>query len=276
MSILSDTDLLKVSYLKGKDQSSGSFVLEPLSPGYGYTIGHSLRRVLLSSLEGAAISSVKIDGATHEFSTIAGVKEDIVDIVLNLKSLRLRLDGNEPTVLKIEKKGPGIVTAKDFDKNSLVTIVDPEHMIATLDKNAKFSMEVTVKKGRGYEPVEQRKEEKLPLGSIAIDSVFTPIKKINYEVENTRVEGMTNYDKLTLDITTDGSISPEEAFKSATQIIVEHFSLIGEMSSKTPVKAKAKVVEEKLEGIKIAEKEVKKSDRKTTVKVEKATKKAKK
>lgn len=238
MSILSNTELLKVSYKQGKELFAGQFVLEPLLPGYGLTIGHALRRVLLSSLGGAAITSVRIDGVTHEFSTLPGLKEDIVEIILNLKSLRLRLEGDEPATLRLEKKGPGEVKAKDFQKNAVVKIVDENHHIATLDKNGKLVMEVSIKKGHGYEPVENRTEEKLPLGTIAIDSIFTPIKKIHYEVENTRVGGMTNYDKLTLEITTDGSITPTEAFSCANQILIEHFNLISERSVKKSAEPK--------------------------------------
>ena len=228
MPILTDSDLLKITIVKEKDPFSRKFVLEPLSPGYGLTIGHALRRVLLSSLTGAAINSVEIDGVSHEFSTISGVKEDVIEMILNLKQIRFKLQGDDPVSIKLEKKGPGVVKAADFAKNSLVEIINPEMHIATLDKNGKLSLKVTIKKGRGYEPVERRKDEKIPLGTIAIDSIYTPVKKIHYAVENTRVGGMTNYDKVTFEITTDGTITPEDAFNTANQILIEHFNLIAE------------------------------------------------
>lgn len=240
MAILSETDLIKFSYQKGEDNFSGRFIIEPLLPGYGFTLGHALRRVLLSSLPGAAVCSAKIEGVSHEFSTLKGMKEDIIDLIFNLKNLRFRLEGDEPTVIKLEKKGAAVVRAKDFQSNPLVKFVDPQHYLATLDKNGKLIMEVNVKKGRGYEPTEQRKDEKLPLGTIAIDSIFTPVKKINYEVENTRVGGITNFDKLMIDITTDGSITPEEVFKTANQILIDHFSLISQRISAQETKKKEK------------------------------------
>jgi DNA-directed RNA polymerase subunit alpha len=275
MPILTDTELLKVNYLKGKDAFEGSFVIEPLMPGYGLTIGHALRRVLLSSLSGAAIHSVRIDGVTHEFSTLPGVKEDVIEIIMNLKNIDFKLDGDEPVTLKLEKKGAGVVRAKDFQKNSSIVVINTEAEIATLDSKGKISMEVVIKKGQGYEPVERRKEEKMPLGTIAVDSVFTPIKKIHYNVENTRVGGMTNYDRVTLNITTDGSITPEDAFNTANQILIEHFNLISErmnnsVKKEKSVKAAEAVVGEKPKKAKAAkiEKLVKKDS--------KITKKAKK
>lgn len=226
MSILPDADLLKISIVKDKDPFTRRFILEPMNPGYGLTIGHALRRVLLSSLSGAAINSVEIKGVSHEFSTLPGVKEDVIDIILNLKQLRFRMHGNEQVSIKLEKKGPGNVQAGDFSKNSLIEIIDPGKHIATLDKNGKLSLTAIIKKGRGYEPVERRKDEKLPIGTIGIDSIYTPVKKIHYEVVNTRVGGMTNYDKVIFDITTDGTISPEDAFNTANQVLIEHFDLI--------------------------------------------------
>jgi len=244
MSILEDTNLLKINYQKNKDPYSGTFILEPLSPGYGLTIGHALRRVLLSSLSGAAVSSVKIEGANHEFSTLPGVSEDVIEIILNLKSLRFKLHSDEPVTLKLHKKGAGDVKAMDFEKNSQVEIIDPDQHIAHLDKNGKIDIEATVKTGRGYEPVEKRKDEKMPLGTIAVDAIYTPVKKIHYEVENTRVGGMTNYDKIILEITTDGTITPENAFKTANQILIEHYNHI---SQKMAEKAKPASAEIQLE-----------------------------
>jgi len=223
--VLPETELLNIKRIK-KEGFEATFVIEPLLPGYGYTIGHALRRVLLSSLGGAATWSVKIEGTTHEFSTLPGVKEDIVDISLNLKSIRVKLTEGDEAILKLFKKGPGEVRAKDFSKNSQIEIMDPEHYICTLDKNGKIDLELTIKKGLGYVPTEARKEEKLPLGTIALDSNFTPIRKINYEVESTRVGSRTDYDKLVLDIATDGNLEPEEALDTAISILLEHYNLI--------------------------------------------------
>lgn len=223
--ILPETNLVQVKTME-KLGNNGLFVVEPLSPGYGVTLGNSLRRVLLSSLEGAAITSVKIDGVTHEFATLPSVREDVVEIILNLKSLRFKMLVNEPVTMKLSVKGPKEVKAGDFDKNSSCEVVDADAFIASVGKSGKLSLEVVVERGRGYVPVERRKDEQMPLGTIAVDSVFTPVKKIHYEVENTRVGGVTNFDKLTLEIATDGSIDPEEALSKATGILVEHLVLM--------------------------------------------------
>lgn len=223
--ILPETNLLQIKTME-KVGETGIFVIEPLSPGYGVTIANSLRRVLLSSLEGAAITKVQIEGATHEFTTVPGVKEDVVEIILNLKTLRFRLHQDEPAVLKLSVKGPKSVTAADFATNPSCEIVNKDVFLATLEKTGKLDMEITVEKGRGYVPVERRSEEKMPLGTIAVDSIFTPVKKVHYEVENTRVGGMTNFDKITLEVATDGSIDPEAAINKAAGILVEHLSVI--------------------------------------------------
>ncbi|MEI6040231.1 MAG: DNA-directed RNA polymerase subunit alpha [Candidatus Berkelbacteria bacterium] len=249
--ILPETNLLQIKTME-KIGNAGTFIIEPLSPGYGVTIANSMRRVLLSSLEGAAITSVKIEGATHEFTTVPGVKEDVVEIILNLKTLRFKLHQDEPAVLKLEVKGPKTVTSADFQTNSSCEIVNKDVFLATLDKTAKLSMEITVEKGRGYVPVERRAEGKMPLGTIAVDSIFTPVKKVHYEVENTRVGGMTNFDKITLEIATDGSIDPEEALNKAAGVLVEHFGIIQQAFApvaKTEKKAKKteEIVEEEIE-----------------------------
>jgi DNA-directed RNA polymerase subunit alpha len=223
--ILPETNLVQIKTME-KLGNNGLFVIEPLSPGYGVTLGNSLRRVLLSSLEGAAITSVKIDGVTHEFATLPSVREDVVEIILNLKSLRFKMLVSEPVTMKLSVKGPKEVKAADFDKNSSCEVVDSEAFIASVGKSGKLSLEVVVEKGRGYVPVERRPDEQMPLGTIAVDSVFTPVKKIHYEVENTRVGGVTNFDKLTLEVATVGLIDPEEALAKATGILVEHFSLM--------------------------------------------------
>jgi len=246
--ILPETSLLQIKTME-KMNDSGTFIIEPLSPGYGVTVANAMRRVLLSSLEGAAITSVKIEGVTHEFTTVPGVKEDVVEIILNLKTLRFKLHQDEPVTLKLDVKGPKNVVAADFEKNANCEIVNPDTFIATIGKTAKFSMEIVVAKGRGYVPVERHAEEKMPLGTIAVDSIFTPVKKVHYEVENTRVGGITNFDKIILEIATDGSIDPEEALNRAAGILVDHFGLI-QQAFAAPVKTEKKVTEKKEKAVK--------------------------
>lgn len=223
--LLAETQLLQVKET-ARDGFSATFDIEPLAPGYGVTIANSLRRVLLASLPGAAATAVRIDGAAHEFSTVTGVTEDVVEIILNFKQLRMKLNTDEPVTLILDKKGPGTVTAADFKKNPDVEIMNPDLHIATLDKKGRLSLELTCCKGRGYVTTEMRRDEKMPLGTIMMDSIFTPIKKVHYEVGNTRVGRMTNFDKITLDVTTDGSIDPHDAVKQASQILIDHLSVI--------------------------------------------------
>jgi DNA-directed RNA polymerase subunit alpha len=196
-------------------------------PGYGTTLGNALRRVLLSSMPGAAAFAVRIKGADHEFSTIPNVKEDVLEIILNLKKLRFRVFSDEEIELNLKVKGKKEVTAADFEKNTEVEIVNKEIKIATLnDKSAELDIKLSVRNGRGYVPVELREKEKLPVGYIAIDAIYTPIKNVNFKIEHVRVEQMTNYDKLILDIVTDGTLSPEEAFVEACQILMSHFTVL--------------------------------------------------
>ncbi len=203
------------------------FRITPLFPGYGHTLGNALRRVLLSSLPGSAVSSVTIEGANHEFSSIPGVKEDAVEIILNLKNLSVEmLDTAEPVTLTLSSKGPGTVTAKDFKPNSKVRIANPNLHIATLSAKSTLNLDVIVEYGRGYDPVEKREAKSLSLGTIAIDSLFTPVRSVSIEVENTRVGKMTNYDELHLTIQTDGTITPDDAFKAASAILVDQFGLL--------------------------------------------------
>lgn len=223
--LLPETELVHLKEV-ARDGNYASFEIEPLAPGYGVTLANSLRRVLLASLPGAAVTSVRIDGVTHEFSTLPGVTEDVVEIILNLKGLRLKIMTDEPVTLILDKKGPSVVTAADFKKNPDVEIMNPDLHIATLDKKGRLSLEATCEKGRGYVTTEMRRDDKLPLGTIAIDSIFTPIKKVHYEVENTRVGRMTNFDKILLDITTDDTIDPHEALKQTAQILIDHFSIL--------------------------------------------------
>jgi DNA-directed RNA polymerase subunit alpha len=215
-------------------------VMEPLYPGYGVTLGNSLRRVLLSSLPGAAVTAVKIKGVDHEFSTIQNVKEDVIEIILNLKQLRMKIHSAEPVKLELKVKGEKAVTGADFKKNAEVEIVNPDLHIATLDnKNAELDMEVIVSQGRGYVPVEQREHEKLEIGMIAVDAIYTPVKIVNYDINNVRVGQITNYDELILTIETDGTITGRDAIDQAASVLMDHFALFGknnlEQSSAAPV-----------------------------------------
>jgi DNA-directed RNA polymerase subunit alpha len=203
----------------------GKLIAEPLERGFGSTLGNAIRRVLLSSIEGAAVSAVKIPGALHEFSTIKGVKEDVVDIVLNLKKLRFRLFSNGRKIAIVKAQGPKSVTGGDIVQDSAFEVLNPDQVIATLDKKAAFEAELYLKKGKGYLPAELNKEEDLPVDMIAVDSVFTPIKKVNFIVEKARVGRATDYDKLVMEIWTDGSITPRKAVTQAASIVMEHLGL---------------------------------------------------
>lgn len=204
-----------------------SFTIEPFYPGYGVTVGNALRRVLLSSLPGAAITAVKFEGVSHEFSAIPNVKEDVVDILLNLKQVRLRVHSDEPVTLNLKVTGAKRVTAGDIEPSSAVEIVSPNQPIATLtDKAASLELVLTAQAGRGYLPVENREKEKLPIGTIAIDALYTPVKNVNFTTEHVRVEQITNFDKLILDITTDGTLTPEDALRQAASLMVEHFQFV--------------------------------------------------
>ena len=202
----------------------GKLIVEPLERGFGTTMGNSLRRVLLSSLEGAAITAVKIAGALHEFSTINGVKEDVINIILNLKKLRFKFHGEGNKIGTFNVKGPGRVTGADLQTDSTVEILNPETQIATLDKGGHFDAEVYIRKGKGYVSSELNKED-LPVGMIAVDAAFTPLRKVNFWVEKTRVGRETDYDRLIMEIWTDGSLTPEKAVSQAASIIIEHMDL---------------------------------------------------
>ncbi len=210
-----------------EDGNKATFAIEPLYPGYGMTLGNSLRRVILSSLGGAAVTAVKIDSASHEFSTIEGVKEDVVEIILNLKKLRLRVFSDEPQFLMLTASGKGQVTAASIKATSDVEIVNPDQVIATLDNaKVKLGMEIKVEKGRGYVPVENREGEKLEVGMIAVDALYSPVQRVRYSVENTRVGQMTDLDRLVMEVETDGTITPHEAIAQASEILVEHFQVV--------------------------------------------------
>jgi len=201
--------------------SYGKFVCEPLERGFGITIGNALRRILLSSLQGAAIVSVKFDDVVHEFSTIPGVREDVTDVILNLKQIKLRLVDSEDTVIRLSKEGEGAVTAQDIETDGAVEILNPEQHIATLNKEAKLGMEMVVKMGKGYLSTETVKSGEQAIGEIPVDAIFSPIQKVNYVVTNARVGQITDYDKLTLEIWTDGSVTPEDALAYAAKILKE-------------------------------------------------------
>src|SRR5437899_3679364 len=212
----------KIERLEG-DERYAKFACEPLPPGYGTTLGNSLRRVLLSSLPGAAMSGARVRGVAHELSTIPGVKEDVVQLVLNLKQIRLRSFSNEPVTLTLEKTGPGDATAADIMTTSEVEIVNPEARIATLEPEASLWLELTVETGRGFHSADRR--EGLPIGVIPIDALFSPVRKVNFSVESTRVGQVTNYDRLILEVWTDGTTTPDDAVAQGSQVLVQQFSL---------------------------------------------------
>ena len=206
------------------------FTIEPLEPGFGYTVGNSLRRTLLSSIPGAAISSVRIDGVLHEFSTIPKVTEDVTDIILNLKGLVVRSELEEPTTVYLKTKGPAEVTAGDVAPPAGVEILNPDLHIASLGKGASLEMEMTVERGVGYRMADKNKKPRDPIGVIPVDSIFSPVRKVSYSVENTRVEQMTDRDRLILDVETDGSITPREAVASAGGALLELVNLFAELA----------------------------------------------
>ncbi|MCJ7786617.1 DNA-directed RNA polymerase subunit alpha [Patescibacteria group bacterium] len=216
-----------------KKGNKAIFQIEGLYPGYGVTIGNSLRRVLLSSLPGAAVTRMKITGIQHEFSTIPGVLEDVIEIILNLKQLRFKLFTSESQKARLKVKGEREVKASDFELPSQVEIVNKTAHIATLtSKKAELEMEIQIEKGLGYQPRESRENEKLEIGEISLDAIFTPVKRISYKIENMRVGKRTDFDRLNLEVETDGQLTPEEAFSQASEILVKHFSLFSESFKK--------------------------------------------
>ena len=208
-----------------EENTYGKFIVEPLERGYGTTLGNSLRRILLSSLPGAAVSSIKIQGVLHEFSTIPGVYEDVSEIILNIKEIAAVMYSDEPVMLRIEAEGPGEVTAGDIITGADVEILSKDLHIATLEDDAKLYMELEMSRGRGYVPADRNKKENQPIGVLPIDSIFTPVKKVNFKVENTRVGQVTDYDKLTLEVWTDGTIKPDDATSLGAKILNEHLNL---------------------------------------------------
>lgn len=219
-----------------EDKKYGKFVVEPLERGYGTTLGNSLRRIMLSSLPGAAVSQVKIEGVLHEFSSIPGVKEDVTEIIMNIKNLAIRNNSttNDPKIAYIEFEGEGVVRASDIQVDSDIEIMNPDLVIANLNGGAdsKLYMELTITKGRGYISAEKNKSEDTPIGVIAVDSIYTPIERVNLKVENTRVGQITDYDKLTLDVYTNGTLQPDEAVSLAAKVLSEHLSLFIDLSER--------------------------------------------
>ncbi len=203
----------------------GKFTAEPFERGFGTTIGNALRRVLLSSIVGAAVTSIKIEGVLHEFATIPGVKEDVTDVVLNLKRLRVKLHGDKPKTVTIDKRGPGELTGEDIVHDADVEILTPDVHIATLDKDAHVKAELTIKLGRGYVPADRNKEEGMSIGTIPIDAIFPPVKRVNFAVEPARVGRITDYDRLVMEVWTDGSITPEDALAHAAKIVKDHMQI---------------------------------------------------
>ena len=212
-----------------EDNRYGKFICEPLERGYGTTFGNSLRRMLLSSLEGAAITSIRIDGVLHEFSTIPGVRDDVTNIVLNLKQLCLKMQGDEPKVIRIDVEGEKEVTGADIICDADIEVLNPDLHIATVNETGKLKIEMTVERGRGYVPAEKNKKPDDTIGVIPIDSIFSPVQRVNYTVNDTRVGNVTDYDKLTLEVWTDGSLRPEEAVSKAAGILVMHLKLFQNM-----------------------------------------------
>ena len=233
------TELIKPKQVESEEKSLsstyGKFHAEPFERGFGQTIGNSLRRILLSSLMGAAVVAVRIKGILHEFSTVPGVTEDVADIILNLKEVRLRLHDGAQHTLKIEAKGPGTVLAKDIVVPPAVEILNPQHKVATLSRDAKLEIEMTAKLGRGYVPAEKNKEDGAPVDTIFIDAVFSPIQKVNFTVTNARVGQRTDYDRLVFEVYTDGSVKPDDAMAYAAKILQDQLSIFVNFQDEAPV-----------------------------------------
>lgn len=253
MVLRSTRDLIRPKRLEVEKETLtpfyGKFIAEPLERGFGITIGNSLRRVLLSSIQGAAITSVKIDGVLHEFSTIPGVKEDVTDIILNLKEVRLKLHTEGPKTIRVKAEGPKVLKAGDIITGDAVEILNPDHYLATLSKDAKLSMEMVVKIGRGYVPAERNKDENQPIGTIPMDAIFSPIKKVNYTVTNARVGQRTDYERLTLEVWTDGSLTPEEAVTHAAKILKDQLSIFIAFEEEEEEEIEVSEDEKKTEGL---------------------------
>ncbi len=224
----------------------GKFSAEPFERGFGTTIGNSLRRVLLSSLEGAAVTSIRIEGVLHEFSSIPGVVEDVTDIILNIKKLRFKMHTDKPKTISIDVEGPGAVYGSHIDTDADIEVLTPDLLIATLDKDARFTIEMTVKKGRGYVPSEKNKEPDMPIGVVPVDSIFSPIQRVNYWVESARVGQETDYDKLIMEVMTDGSVRPDDAVAYGAKILKDHLGIFINFEEEGEIiEAEAEEVEDK-------------------------------
>lgn len=222
----------KIFFEAGKKPTEGQLIVEPCEAGFGTTLGNALRRVLLSSLPGAAVTDVKIKGASHEFSTLPGVKEDVVEILLNLKQIRLKVFSDEPVRLTLKVSGENNVTAGDIEKDAQVEIANPKLHLATLtDKDATFEMELIVRRGRGYDAIESREDRASEIGLLAVDALYTPIRNVGFRVDHVRVGQMTNYDRLTLTVETDGTLSGQEAVEQSAKILIDHFSLLTSLAN---------------------------------------------
>ncbi|TET11922.1 DNA-directed RNA polymerase subunit alpha [Candidatus Aerophobetes bacterium] len=219
--------------VKLKDDFHGEFIIEPLERGFGHTLGNSIRRVLLSSIEGVGITQIMMDNTMHEFSTVEGMREDIIEFTANLKDIVFKLEGDDPVILKLDKKGPGEVTASDISLPAEVEVVNPDSYICTLAKKGNIKVEIKVEKDKGYRTAEENTIEGEPLGVIPLDTIFSPVKLVSFKVENTRVGQMTNFDKLSVDIDTNGSIKPEDALSQASKIINDYMALLIDLSDKT-------------------------------------------
>lgn len=224
--------------IASEEDFAGTYEIDGLYPGYGHTLGNSLRRIILSSLPGAAITSVKIDGVSHEFSTIEGVREDVIGILLNLKKVRFKVSGNEPVELSLSVKGPKAVTAKDIKAPSQAEILNPDQPVAEITGNVSLSMSILVERGLGYSPREVLEKEKLPAGSIVMDAIFTPVRRVNYDVENMRVGDRTDHNRLRIFIETDGSVTPREALEKSIAIMIKQLQAIVGFKEEVPEEGK--------------------------------------
>ena len=236
-----------IEFQETDDKNVGNLIITPCHQGYGTTIGNSLRRVLLSSIEGVAVETVKIEGVQHEFSSIDSVLEDVVEVMLNLKQLAVISHSDQPITLSLSKKGKGDVTAADFDKNSDIEIMNPELKIATLTGDKGFNIEVIVGKGLGYVPASEKESKNLDLGTILVDSFYSPIKDVGYKVENTRVGDVTDYEKVTVRIETNGTVTPKEAVERGTKILMDHYSIILDEAGSSTASVKPKKTKTKKE-----------------------------
>lgn len=264
----------RVVFEPGKKPTEGQLVVEPCEAGFGTTLGNALRRVLLSSLSGAAVTDVKIGGAQHEFSTIPGVKEDVVEILLQVKQLRLKVFSDEPVRFSLRVKKEGKVTAGDIEKNASIEIANPGlHLATVTDAATEFTMEFIAQRGRGYDPVESRERPTPEIGLLAVDALYTPMRNVGFRVDNVRVGQMTNYDRLTMTIETDGTISGEDAVKQSAKILIDHFSLLASLGA--PVAEAPVVAEQEEEAVAVPEETVSEDVLTEEVKEKKSKKKKK-